>query len=111
MSALQPVRSRRGRRRFALAPRLMAWLVDAVAIYWTLLVARWCLWVIARVTGETQGLLGELHRLLAWPFVLLPGTARWPFLADLAAIAASSVMVLGISGILAGWIREGRRGV
>ncbi len=106
MSAGTPVRTRRPRRRAHLAPRLAHWIMVLISLYWTLLFARWCVWVLASVIGDPRGILTGLHRWFAWPFVLLPGVARFPFLADLVAVAVTGTVTLGLIGILAGWWRE-----
>ncbi|MCM8745637.1 hypothetical protein NET03_03740 [Thermomicrobium sp. CFH 73360] len=106
MSAATPVRVRRPRRRGQFAPRFANWIMMVISLYWTLLFARWCAWVLAHVVGDPNGILAALHWWLAWPFVLIPGTARFPLLADLVAMTVTGTVTLGLLGILAGWWRE-----
>lgn len=107
MTALPPVKARRGRRRVQIVPRLAHWLVTAVSVYWTLLFARWCAWVLGRAISEPEGLLDRLHFWLGWPFVLLPGATRFPVLADIVGVLVSGGIVVVLIGVLGGWWREG----
>ncbi|MCS7050519.1 MAG: hypothetical protein NZL87_02780 [Thermomicrobium sp.] len=109
MSTTPTIRSRRPRRPAQLAPRLAEWIMVAVSVYWTLLAARWAAWVLEQVVGDASGVLGTIHRWLAWPFIVLPGMDRWPLLVDLCAVVTSGTLALGLLGILAGWWREAAR--
>ena len=109
MSDRPPLRARRVRRRGAVAVQLANWIPVLISVYWSTLLARWFLWVLAHAVGGQFMQLLVIHHWLAWPFTDLPGTSRWPLLADIVAVGLSGVIALGLLGVAAGWWREAER--
>ncbi len=109
MTGRPPLRARRLRRRGAVAVQFANWIPVLVSVYWSILVARWFLWVLAHAVGGQFTQLLVIHRWLAWPFTDLPGASRWPLLADIVAVVLSGVTALGLLGVAAGWWRETER--
>jgi len=81
----------------------------AVSVYWTLLAARWCLWIYGRVMGDASGRLAAFHQWLGWPFTAAPGIREVALLPDLLAVSVSGLCALGMLGVLAGWSGERAR--
>jgi hypothetical protein len=109
MSDRPPLRAQRVRRRGTVAVQLANWIPLLISVYWSILLARWFVWVLANAVGGQFTQLLVLHRWLAWPFTDLPGASRWPLLADIAAVVLSGVAALGLLGVAAGWWREAER--